>query len=120
MKKKSTIFSDLSKKQLEHLKTFYIQKKVDSMNNNQLRNFVRDIITHQITDTIDKEEEKEAWTEMSEFFGEQFEIIISEIMQKYKNDEDLTYDESDPQKQRQELLEKNSGIESEKEDMWVD
>ena len=31
MKKKSIIYSDLSKKQLETLKELYIQKKVESM-----------------------------------------------------------------------------------------
>ena len=68
MKKKSFIYSDLSKKQLENLKEFYIQKKVESMNHKELEQYVREIISHQINDTIDKEEEMEAWKEMSDFF----------------------------------------------------
>jgi len=119
MKKNTLIFSDLSKKQLQHLKEVYIQKKVDSMNINQLKEFVSEIITHQITDTIDKEEEMEAWREMSIFFGEQFEIVVSEIKQKFQNDSNLEKIDTDPQKYRQEMLERNK-ITAEKEDMWDD
>ena len=45
MKKKSFIYSDLSKKQLENLKEFYIQKKVDSMSQQDLRQYVLEIIS---------------------------------------------------------------------------
>ena len=83
MKKKSFIYSDLSKKQLEKLKEFYIQKKVESMSHQELKQYVLEIISHQINDTIDKEEEMEAWREMSDFFREQFEIVILEIQTKF-------------------------------------
>ena len=72
MKKNSIIYSDLSKKQLENLKELYIQKKVESMSHQELQQYVREIVSHQINDTICKEEEMEAWKEMSDFFGEQF------------------------------------------------
>ncbi len=119
MKKKQLIFSDLSKKQLDSLKEVYIQRKVDSMSIKELRKFVIDIIAHQITDTIDKEEEMEAWREMSDFFGEDFEIIISELQQKYSLDEDSDDKNLDPTKQRQDLLAMNN-IAKEKTDMWDD
>ena len=119
MKKKSFIYSDLSKKQLENLKEFYIQKKVESMSHEELKQYVLEIISHQINDTIDKEEEMEAWREMSEFFGEQFEIIILEIQTKYSDEKNLIDTETDPQKQRLELLERNN-LEKEKKDMWSD
>ena len=119
MKKKSLIYSDLSKKQIEKLKEFYIQKKVESMSNQELKQYVREIISHQILDTIDKEEEMEAWREMSDFFGEQFEIIILEIQKKYIDDKNVPDAEIDPQKQRIELLEKNIS-DQEKTDMWDD
>ena len=119
MKKKSLIYSDLSKKQLQQLKEFYIQKKVSSMDNKELREFVSEIITHQINDTIDKEEEMEAWREMSEFFGDQFEIIILEIQTKYTDNKQFPGTETDSQKHRLELLEKNN-VEQEKKDMWED
>ena len=86
MKKNSLIFSDLSKKQLEKLKEFYIQKKVESMSHQELKEYVLEIISHQINGTIGKEEELEAWKEMSDFFGEQFETIILETQAKYLDD----------------------------------
>ena len=60
----------------------------------------------------------EAWREMSDFFGEQFEIIILEIQTKFIDDKNVLETEIDPQKRRIELLEKN--IEQEKKDMWDD
>ena len=119
MKKKSIVYSDLSKKQLENLKELYIQKKVESMSHQALKQFVQEIISHQINDTIGKEEEMEAWREMSDFFGEQFEIIISEIQTKYIDDKNGIETEIDSQKQRIELLQRNN-LDQEKKDMWDD
>ena len=119
MKKKSIIYSDLSKKQLENLKELYIQKKVESMSHQELKQYVQEIISHQINDTIGKEEEMEAWKEMSDFFGEQFEITILEIQTKYIEDENVIKTEIDSQKQRIELLERNN-LDQEKKDMWDD
>ena len=119
MKKKSIIYSDLSRKQLEILKELYIQKKVESMSHQELKKYVLEIISHQINDTIDKEEEMEAWREMSDFFGEQFEINILEIQTKYIDDKNVIETEIDSQKQRIELLERNN-LDQEKKDMWDD
>ena len=119
MKKKSFNYSDLSKKQLENLKEFYVQKKIESMSHLELKKYVREIISHQINDTIDKEEEMEAWREMSDFFGKQFEIIILEIQSKYIDDKNVLETEIDSQKQRIELLERNN-LDQEKTDMWDD
>ena len=119
MKKKSLIYSDLSKKQLENLKEVYVQRKVESMSHQELKHYVLEIISHQINDTIGKEEEMEAWREMSEFFGEQFERIILDIQAKYNEDKNLIDTEIDPQKQRLELLERNN-LDQDKKDMWND
>ena len=119
MKKNSIIYSDLSKKQLETLKELYIQKKVESMSHQELKQYVLEIISHQINDTIGKEEEMEAWREMSDFFGEQFEINILEIQTKYIDDKNVIETEIDSQKQRIELLERNN-LDQEKKDMWDD
>ena len=119
MKKKPIIYSDLSKKQLENLKELYIQKKVESMSHKELKQFVLEIISHQINDTIGKEEEMEAWREISDFFGEQFEIIILEIQTKFIDDKNVIETEIDSQKQRIELLERNN-LDQEKKDMWDD
>ena len=119
MKKNSIIYSDLSKKQLEILKELYIQKKVESMSHQELKQYVLEIISHQINDTIGKEEEMEAWREMSDFFGEQFEINILEIQTKSIDDKNVIETEIDSQKQRIELLERNN-FDQEKKDMWDD
>jgi len=119
MKKKTFIYSDLSKKQLEKLKEFYIQKKVESMSHQQLKEYVQEIISQQIYDTIDKEEEMEAWREISDFLGEQLEIVILEIQSKYNDDKNVHETEIDPQKQRIELLERNN-LDQQKKDMWDD
>ena len=117
MKKKSFIYSDLSKKQLEILKEIYIQKKVESMSHQELKQYVQEIISHQINDTIGKEEEMEAWREMSDFFGEQFEINILEIQTKSIDDKNVIETEIDSQKQRIGLLERNN-MDQDKKDMW--
>ena len=119
MKKKSPIFSDLSKKQLENLKELYIQKKIESMSHQELKQYVLEIISHQVNDTIGKEEEMEAWREMSDFFGEQFAITILEIQTKCIDDRNVLETEIDSQKQRIELLERNN-LDQEKKDMWDD
>ena len=119
MKKKPIIYSDLSKKQLENLKELYIQKKVESMSHQELKQYVLEIISHQINDTIDKEEEMEAWREMSDFFGEQFEMVILEIQTKFIDEKNVLETETDSQRERVELLEKNN-LGQEKTDMWDD
>ena len=119
MKKKSIVYSDLSKKQLENLKDLYIHKKVESMSHQELKQYVLEIISHQVNDTIDKEEEMEAWREMSDFFEDKFEIIISDIKTKYIDNENTIDIEIDPQKQRLEFLERNN-LDKKKEDMWDD
>ena len=119
MKKKSITFTDLSTKQLQHLKELYIQKKVECMSHKELKEFVLEIVSHQINDTIGKEEEMEAWMEISNFYGDQFENIILEIQQKYKSNENLQIFEENTKEHRLELLEKNN-IEKNKQDMWDD
>ena len=119
MKKKAFIYSDLSKKQLDNLKELYIHKKVESMSHKELKKYVQEIISHNIMDTIGKEEEMEAWREMSDFFGEEFEILISEIKAKYNDDKNLINTEIDPQKLRKELLEKNN-LDQDKKEMRDD
>ena len=89
------------------------------MSHQELKQYVLEIISHQINDTIGKEEEMEAWRETSDFFGEQFEINILEIQTKYNEDRNVIETEIDSQKQRIELLEKNN-FDQEKKDMWDD
>ena len=119
MKKKFTTYADLSKKQLQNLKEFYVKEKVESMSYQELKEYVLEIISHQINDTIGKEEEMEAWKEMSDFFGEKFEMIILEIQSKYIEDKNVFETEIDSHKQRIELLNRNN-LDQDKTDMWDD
>ena len=119
MKKNPVVYSDLSKKQLNNLKEFYIQKKIESMSHQELKQYVLEIISHQINNTIGKEEEMEAWKEMSDFFGDQFEMVILNIQKKYSENENVLDTEIDIQKQRLELLERNN-LNQDKKDMWDD
>ena len=89
------------------------------MSHQELKQYVLEIISHQINDTIGKEEEMEAWREISDFFGEQFETVVLEIQTKYIDDKNLIETEMDSQKQRIELLERNN-FDKEKKDMWDD
>ena len=117
MNNKPTIYTDLSKKQLENLNEIYIQKKVESMSHQELKEYVLEIISHQINDTIGKEEEMEAWREMSDFFGDNFGIVIKEMQAKYIDEQNVLEKEIDDQQQRIELLERNN-LDQEKKDMW--
>ena len=89
------------------------------MSHIELKQFVLEITSHQINDTIDKEEEMEAWREISDFFGDQFEKVILEIQKKYSDEKNTLETEIDPMKKRIELLERNT-LDQEKKDMWDD
>ena len=85
MAKKLINYSDLSTKELELLKDLYINLKVKSMNNTDLKNFAIENISLQIKNTIGNEEELEAWNEMEEFFKDEFENTIQNIQTKMKS-----------------------------------
>ena len=116
MAKKKINYSDLSSKELELLKDMFIDLKVKSMNNNDLKNFAFENISLQIKNTIGNEEELEAWQEMEDFFKDEFNNTIQDIQTKvrYKNSEVTSLN----------IEEKNIAIEDisedKKLDMWED
>tara|TARA_Y100000589_G_scaffold110099_1_gene104631 strand:+ start:337 stop:690 length:354 start_codon:yes stop_codon:yes gene_type:complete len=85
MVKREIHYSDLSTKELELLKDIYIDLKVKSMNNNDLRNFAIENISLQIKSTIGNDEELEAWEEMEKFFKDEFENQIRDIQTKLRS-----------------------------------
>ncbi len=85
MAKKQINYSDLSNKELELLKDTYVDQKVKSMNNKDLKDFATENISLQIKNTIGNEEELEAWNEMEEFFQNEFESIIGDIQIKLRS-----------------------------------
>tara|TARA_B100000927_G_C16039171_1_gene298323 strand:- start:58 stop:417 length:360 start_codon:yes stop_codon:yes gene_type:complete len=119
MKKSSLNYSVLSKKELEFLKDTYIQDKVKSMSEKELKNFVFECINHQIKNTIGNEEESEAWREMESFYDNKFEELILKIQTKFKAYSDPTEEIIEDHERRSKLLETNK-IDNEKKDMWDD
>tara|TARA_Y100000589_G_scaffold209181_1_gene197258 strand:- start:268 stop:621 length:354 start_codon:yes stop_codon:yes gene_type:complete len=117
MKKTSLNYTSLSNKELEFLKDSYVSEKINSMSESDLKKFVFDSISHQIKDTIGKEEEEEAWSEMKGFYDERFENIILGIQEKFKAFPNLSEEKVEDHEKRSKLLETNT-IENEKEDMW--
>jgi len=116
MAKKNFNYSDLSPKELELLKDMYIDLKVKSMNNDDLKDFVIENISLQIKSTIGNDEELEAWQEMEEFFKDEFNNIIRDlqIKMKSKNIEQTNLDTEEIK------LETENDVEDKKLDMWED
>tara|TARA_Y100000589_G_scaffold254969_1_gene243910 strand:- start:497 stop:847 length:351 start_codon:yes stop_codon:yes gene_type:complete len=116
MAKKKFNYSDLSTLELELLKDLYINQKVKSMNNNELKDFAIEHISIQIKNTIGNDEELEAWQEMEEFFKDEFDNKIQEIQIKMrsKNVEQTNLDITGTK------LETEENEEEKKIDMWED
>ena len=85
MAKKQINYYDLSAKELEQLKDLYIDLKVKTMSNNDLKNFAIENISLQIKNTIGNDEELEAWQEMEEFFKDEFDNIIGDLQVKMRS-----------------------------------
>ena len=85
MAKKKINYSDLSSKELELLKDIYVDLKVKSMNNSDLKDFAFENISLQIKNTIGNDEELEAWQEMEDFFKDEFVNTIQDIQIKMRS-----------------------------------
>ena len=116
MAKKKINYSDLSSKELELLKDIYIDLKIKSMNNNDLKDFALENISLQIKNTIGNEEELEAWQEMEDFFKDEFHNTIQDIQIKIrsKNGELTKLDKEEKKPACEEI------DEDKKQDMWED
>ena len=77
-------YKDLTEWELNSLKDIYIASRLNSMNENDLRVFAKQIIEDQVKGTVGNEEEKEAWVEMKEHFSEAFPSKIGEIKSRWK------------------------------------
>jgi len=116
MAKKKINYSDLSSKELELLKDMYIDLKVKSMNDNDLKDFALENISLQIKNTIGNDEELDAWQEMEDFFKDEFHNKIQEIQNKMRSKKgELTYSNIEEKKPITEDL-----VEDKKLDMWED
>ena len=73
MKNAEITFKDLTTSQLNALKELFIESRVDSMTEESLRAFVKEVLELQVTGTVGNEEEKEVWKEMRDHFKNDFE-----------------------------------------------
>ena len=112
-------YKDLTEKELDILKDMYISSRVNSMTENDLRLFVREIIIDQIKGTVGNAEEKEAWEEIKEHYSEDLSKKIIEVKEKCsknpkvesKSSEEIEFDK------RLSLLKQQQEEKSSK-DMW--
>ena len=119
MKKNKFNYSDLSNKELENLKEYYVNEKVKNMNELELRKFVYENISHQIKNTIGDEEEQEAWDEIESFFSDDFELILKDIKKKFESSNQGSRIE--PSKNESSTYEKETKeVKDERVDMWMD
>ena len=88
MKDEAISFKDLTKAQLDALKDLYIDSRVDSMSEVDLRKFVREVLDLQVRGTVGNEEEREVWKEMKEHFEENFEEKVKAVI-KTKGSEEV-------------------------------
>ena len=116
MAKNKINYSDLSRKELELLKDIYVDLKVKSMSNNDLKDFAFDNISLQIKNTIGNDEELEAWQEMEDFFKDEFQNTIQNIQIKMesKNGESTNLENEDKKHSTENICE------AKKLDMWED
>jgi len=116
MAKKQLNYSDLSTKELGLLKDVYVDLKVKSMNDNDLKDFAIENISLQIKNTIGNDEELEAWQEMEDFFKDEFENTIREVQLKIRSK-----NVENPKTDVKEIKLDNEVKENDKKlDMWED
>ena len=75
-------YKDLSESELEALKDMYISSRVNSMNESELRIFVKEIFIDQVKGTVGNAEEKDAWEEIKDHFSEDLSKKILEVKEK--------------------------------------
>ena len=114
-------YKDLSQSELDYLKDMYISSRVDSMTEQDLRKFVKEIIIDQIKGTVGNAEEREAWEEIKEHYSVDFGKKILEVKEKSnKNNKlDLKSPEEIEFNRRLALL-KQQQEEKASKDMWED
>ncbi len=116
MNKKKLNYKHLSLKELELLKDTYVDLKVKSMNQIELKDYATENISLQIKSTIGNEEELEAWEEMENFFKDEFENVIRDIKIKMDSKNAEKIDENDNKLNNDSEIK----VEEKKLDMWED
>ncbi len=119
MKNEEISFKDLTKAQLDDLKDAYIDSRVGSMSEVDLRHFVREVLDLQVRGTVGNEEEREIWKEMKDHFADNFEQKIKAVLNLKGSKKEIILPEGSEFEKRLQLLEQRKLEEcKENEDMW--
>ena len=112
-------YKNLTQEQLESLKSIYINNRIDSMSEDVLRTFAKEVLELQVRGTVGNEEEREVWKEMKEYFQEDFEQKIKAII-TVKESKEVGIDQEQKEfTERLKLLEqRKEEATQENEDMW--
>ena len=113
-------YKDLTETELDSLKDLYISSRLNSMSENDLRLFVREIMIDQIKGTVGNAEEKEVWEEIKEHFSEDLSKKIIEVKAKFTKNkkEELKSPEEMEFEKRLTLLKRQEVEEKLSKDMW--
>ena len=110
---------DLTKAQLDLLKEMYLDSRLKSMTEYDLRKFVRDVLELQVRGTVGNEEEREVWKEMKEHFDDLFEQRIREVLNNNDLDEvHVSPDQEDFKKRLLALEQRKKEDNKANQDMW--
>jgi len=118
LKNEEISFKDLSKAQLNALKDLYIDERVESMSEVELRKFAREVLELQVRGTVGNEEEREVWKEMREYFNENFVHKIKDVIKTKGKEERIPTEEEEFQKRLQVLGQRKQEENKTNEDMW--
>ena len=112
-------YKDLTDKELDTLKDMYISSRVNSMDENDLRKFVKEIIIDQIKGTVGNAEEREAWDEIKDYFSENLGNKILEVKEKCKkNNSEVKKSQEEIEFDKRLGLLKQQQEEKSSKDMW--
>ena len=121
IKKQEITFKDLSKDQLSALKELYIESRIQTMTELELKSFAKDVLDLQIHGTVGNEEEREVWKEMNNHFNDTFLSKVQEVIRAKKSNQVNLDEEQENFQKRLELLEQRKANKNTKtEDMWND
>ena len=114
MKSDEISFKDLTKAQLDALKDLYVDSRVESMSEVDLKKFAKEVLDLQVSGTVGNQEEREVWKEMKEHFDGNFEKKIKEVINTKGLEEVVISPEEEDFQKRLEILEKRKEEESKK------
>ena len=121
MTKEEISYKDLTNSQLDSLKEIYIETRIQQMSKEDLIKFAREVLEIQIKGTVGNEEEREAWKEMKEYFKDNLEDRIKEVLKIKGSDLEESSPEQKELEERLELIEKRKKEkDDEVKDMWDD